>query len=241
MTICQAGLRNRADHHGRHMAFDMPPPRPSGPSVLKRKSVVASSISHSQWQQQNATSERDSATADQRCFIADSTVPFSRSVPGLITRDGDYLPDWSLRLSTYGSGPMSQARVISTETQREQFNRRVETDTVSRRKRTASQMMAPYRPDDHHQTDHGVRTMALNHLTKPAVRTHTGIPPNPAYQKQCCPGRGGVHPGREIQSRWHCRPMGLHSHPVPPTTEHRPQGNRHPECRTCLQTHPHQT
>jgi hypothetical protein len=175
MTICRTGVRSRTDHYGRHMAIGMAPPRPPGPSVLRRKSVVASTFTQSQWQQNNATTERDSATANQRCFIADATVPYSLSVPGLITRDDNNDPPQ--RLSTLDNGPMSQARVISTEVQREQFNRKVDTDTISRRKRTATQMMAPNRPDEMYQTNHNVRTMALDHLTKPAVRIQTGIPP----------------------------------------------------------------
>ena len=187
-TVCRTGLRPRTIHPGRNMAGGVATPRPPGPSVTKRRSVVSSPYTISQWRQLHHDTERDSAIAEERQFVSDNTTVVSRntniqngrSMGGgsvMITRDSDDPPAWSHQLPNHNGGPLSQARIISIETQREQFNRKVDTDTVSRRKRTASQMLAPDRPTEYFQPNEGTRTMQLDHLTKPAVRTQPGIPP----------------------------------------------------------------
>ena len=183
----RTGIRSRRDHEGRHLALGMAPPRPAGPSLKRRRSVVASPFGASEWQRLYSDSERDNATADNRSFLADSITPLSRNVhiqngrtmsgPGLITRDTEEPPGWSHRLSyPTNGGPLSHARYLALETQREEHNRRVDTEMVGRTKQTATQLFAPHRPNDNAYLPPMDRTMALNHLTKPAIRTQTGIP-----------------------------------------------------------------
>ena len=177
-SVCRTGLRPRTVHAGRNMACGVAPPRPPGPSVIKRTSAVASPYTISQWRQLRGDTERDDAMADERNFVSENITVVSRntniqngrSMGGsvMITRDSNDPPAWSHQLPNHNGGPLSQARIISTEAQREQFNRKVDTDTVSQRKRTATQMLAPDRPTEYYQTK---RTMQLDHLPKPAVRT----------------------------------------------------------------------
>ena len=102
-TVCRTGLRPRTIHPGRNMAGGVATPRPPGPSVTKRRSVVSSPYTISQWRQLHHDTERDSAIAEERQFVSDNTTVVSRntniqngrSMGGgsvMITRDSDDPP-----------------------------------------------------------------------------------------------------------------------------------------------------